>query len=102
MKDFMMSDEAESPDHNEAKMQVLKELREMAMQMMGDKMPGAAKPEMSEMSSESEPSSEGLQAMLSGESESEPSMEGEDMDLDEIEAQIAELEEMRRAKMMKA
>ncbi len=103
MKDFMMSDESEEkPGHNEAKMQVLKELREMAMQMMGDKMPGAKPDAVSaEVSVEAAPA-EGLEAMLSGSSEDESSMPGEEMELEEIEAQIAELEEMRRAKLMKA
>lgn len=116
MKELMgkMSDApSRESDESDAKMAVLNELRGMMIKMMGDKMPGS-KPEGAAEISVSAPDEEGLKEGLSMASslvpsekpESMPDMDmlggDEDMELDEIEAQIRELEEMRRAKLMKA
>ncbi len=95
---------------SDAKMQVLKELRDMAIEMMGEKLPGR-KEEMKQVTvaaPDREGLEEGLEMASSLASES-PEMEmseelghDEDMDLEEIEAQIRELEDLRRAKLMKA
>ncbi len=109
MKDMMkhMMSEEEGPEmgHEDAKMQVLEELREMAMSMMGDKMKSKLSP-MEEMKkvTVAAPDEAGLEEGLEMASEVIPGMEAEseDMDLDEIEQEIQRLEEMKRSKMMEA
>lgn len=106
MKDGMMDKDSM---HKEAKMQILEELRDMAMKMMGEKLsPEDAKmQEVTVMAQDPEGLKEGLEMAedVLPEKESlsdmaEMESEDEDMDLDEIEEQIRELEELRRKKMM--
>lgn len=96
----------------DAKMQVLKELRDMAIEMMGEKLPGRKEglKEVTVAAPDRKGLEKGLEMASSLASES-PDMEmaegeemghDEDMDLEEIEAQIRELEDLRRAKLMKA
>lgn len=95
----------EDGDHDTAKLEVLEELREMAMGLMGDKMKSKISPEesMKEVTVAA-PDEEGLQQGLEMASEVIPGMEGEDddMELDEIESMIRDLEEKKRSKLMKA
>ncbi len=109
MYDKMMNKENEpamsSDSHDQAKLEVLEELREMAMKLMGDKMGSklAPKEEMQEVTVAA-PDEQSLQAGLEMASEVVPEMadEEDDMELDEIEAMIRDLEEKKRAKLMKA
>ncbi len=105
MKRMMNEEDGREAGHEDAKMQVLEELREMAMSMMGDKMKHKLSP-MEEMKkvTVASPDQEGLEEGLEMASEVIPDMEEahEDMDLDQIEEEIRRLEEMKRSKMMEA
>lgn len=108
MMSKMMQADSPNMDSDSAKMEVLEELRDLAISLMGDKMKDKGpmgNPVMKEVTVAA-PDKEGLQKGLQMASEMAPeidhSSEDSDMDLEEIEAQIRELEEMRRQKMGQA
>jgi hypothetical protein len=101
--DKMMSQDSSAPDHDTAKLEVLEELREMAMKLMGDKMGGKMSP-MQEVTVAA-PDKAGLEQGLAAAQEIVPEMEAsadDDMEMEEIEALIRELEDKKRAKMMQS
>lgn len=102
MNKMMGKDECADMDHDEAKMQVLHELRELAMSLMGDKMQKRLAPEKMQEVTVAAPDEESLSAGLEMAQEALPEMaeEDDDMDLDEIEEMIRDLEEKKRAKLM--
>lgn len=102
MDKMMMADKPEQSD--DAKMEVLNELRDLAMSLMGDKMKdkmGMA-PEMKEVTvaaPDQEGLTQGLEMAKKIAPHADEMTDDSDMDLEDIEAQIRELEDMRRAKM---
>jgi hypothetical protein len=104
MMKMMKGESHDSADHDSAKLEVLEELRELAMSMMGDKVKSRMNPmdEMKEVTVAA-PDEEGLEQGLELAKEVIPGQESEedDMELDEIEEMIRDLEEKKRAKMMK-
>lgn len=121
MKDMMskmMHEESESSDdkHHQAKLDVLNELRDMAMSMMGDKMKSKLSP-MDEMKkvTVAAPDEASLKAGLdvakmavpgaiedeSVEEDMDELSEDDDMSPEDIDAQIQHLQEMKRQKSMK-
>lgn len=95
-------------DMSSSKMEVLKELRQMAMELMGNKLKPSLGDDMKQVTVAAD-SEEGLEEGLAMAKEMAPEMasmseseEDEDMDLDEIEEMIRELEEKRKMKLMKA
>jgi hypothetical protein len=93
----------------QAKLDVLKELRSMAMEMMGDKMqshfPGKDIQEVTVAAPDREGLEQGLEVAkdLSADAPSQEESDlDDDMDLEEIEALIRDLEEKRREKLAQA
>lgn len=108
MKDMMnkMSGAPDSSEHD-AKIQVLEELRELAMSMMGDKMkkhlsPAEKMQEVTVAAPDKESLSEGLELAQEVLPEMPEESEDDDMELDEIESMIRDLEEKKRAKLGQA
>lgn len=106
MKKQPMGDDSK----HQAKLEVLQELRNMAMELMGDKMkshfPSDDEHEMKQVTVAA-PDQEGLKKGLDMASEMSDSPHAEagmddDMDLDEIESMIRELEDKRREKLAQA
>lgn len=92
--------------HDKAKLEVLEELRDMAMSMMGDKVKSKLSPleEMKKVTVAA-PDQEGLEEGLEAAQELVPEIESEedeDMSVEELDAMIRDLEEQKRAKLMKA
>lgn len=101
----MMEDEMSDESHSDAKLQVLEELRDLAIEMMGKKLrKGEEAPEEMKQVTVAAPDKEGLEAGLEMAKEVAPEMaeEEDDMELDEIEEMIRDLEEKRRQKLMKS
>lgn len=94
-----MYDKMEKPDEMDAKMSVLQELRDMAMEMMGERMPKDGEPQSVSVSSNSP---EGLHEGLEMAQEMMPSESDDELpdDLEEVEAMIRELEDKRRKLLM--
>lgn len=102
MEKMMASDSSEAPDQDAAKLEVLEELRALAMSLMGDKMQKDSAPKKMQEVTVAAPDEESLSAGLEMAQEALPEMaeEDDDMDLDEIEEMIRDLEEKKRAKLM--
>lgn len=108
MLDKMMKSE-EGHSESDAKMQVLEELRDMCMGMMGEKVKSRFEPKEEVKSVQvSAPDEESLEQGLDAAKEILPEISAseemldDDMSLEEIDALQRELEELRRQKLMKS